>query len=189
MGALGSHLVQAIRNVPADIHVIDFDHVESKNESSQFHGKPGRGQNKTASLAKTMSFLWGKTIGKSGVRLTSDNTNQILGGAGLIVDCLDNAASRLLVQKYAQQNGIPCVHGALAPEGAYGQVCWSEHFRIDSEAGQGGATCENGVHLPFILIVSAWLAKSVSDFVADGTKRGYAISPTGVQVTTSEKRS
>lgn len=187
VGALGSHLVQAIRNVPADIHVIDFDHVESKNEASQFHGKPGRGKNKTAALAQTMSFLWGKNIGKSGVMLTSTNTKQLLGGAGLIVDCLDNAASRLLVQTYARENGIPCLHGALAPEGAYGQVCWDEHFIIDSEVGQGGATCENGIHLPIIMIVSCWLAKAVSDFVMGGLKRGYAISPSGVQVTTSEK--
>lgn len=187
VGALGSHLVQAIRNVPGEISVIDFDHVESKNELSQFHGKPGRGKNKTAALHQTMSFLWGKSIGKYGVRLTKDNTDQLLGGSSLIVDCLDNAGSRLLLQAYARETKTPCIHGALAPNGAYGQVCWDEHFTIDSEVGQGGATCENGAHLPFIMITSAWLAKSVSDFVLSGIKRGYAISPLGVQVTTSEQ--
>ena len=188
VGALGSHLVQAIRNVPAEIHVIDFDSVESKNEASQFHGKPGRGKNKTTAIAQTMSFLWGKTIYKSGVKLAHDNVKQLLGGAGLLVDCLDNAASRLLVQTYARENGIPCVHGALAPNGEYGQVSWGDHFKVDSEVGQGGATCENGLHLPFIMIVSCWLAKAVSDFAVNGLRRGYAVSPSGVQVTTSEKR-
>jgi hypothetical protein len=168
--------------------VVDFDHVESKNEASQFHGKPSRGKNKTAALCQTMSFLWGKNIGKSGIRLTSDNTKQILGPANLIIDCLDNAQSRTLVQMYARENGVPCLHGALSPNGEFGQVAWSEHFVIDSEVGQGGATCENGIHLPFIMMTSCWLAKAASDFVSGGVKRGYAITPVSVQVTTSEKR-
>ena len=41
VGALGSHVVQLLRNADATIRVIDFDKVEQKNVASQFHGKPG----------------------------------------------------------------------------------------------------------------------------------------------------
>lgn len=50
VGALGSHLVQFIRNEQVDIRIIDFDRVEQKNVMSQFHGKPGVGKSKVAAL-------------------------------------------------------------------------------------------------------------------------------------------
>ena len=37
VGALGSHLLLAARNVPAEWKIVDFDSVEMKNIQSQFH--------------------------------------------------------------------------------------------------------------------------------------------------------
>jgi len=137
VGALGSHLVQFIRNEAVDVKVIDMDRVEQKNVASQFHGKPGVGKSKVAALQQTMDFLFKRPIATISNKLVAANIDVILKGASLVVDCLDNGTSRKLVQDHARARGLPCLHGALAPGGAFGRSIWDEHFVVDSEVGGG----------------------------------------------------
>jgi molybdopterin/thiamine biosynthesis adenylyltransferase len=188
VGALGSHVVQFLRNVKAEICVIDFDRVEMKNVSSQFHAKNTVGKKKTEGLARSMSFLYGTKLRAIPHRLTADNVTGLLGGADLVIDCLDNAASRRLVQNYCHDVGepgtgkgaIPCLHGALDAAGSFGRVIWSDGFVIDEEGAQGAATCEDGEFLPFIAITAAYLARSAQLFLDTGKQVGFSISPTNV---------
>lgn len=180
VGALGSHLVQFLRNEDAELKVIDFDRVEQKNVLSQFHSKPSVGKLKAAALQQTLLFLFGRgSISAVPHRLTVDNIDAVVHGSDLIIDCLDNAKSRKLVQAYSDQAGIPCLHGALAADGGFGMVVWDEQFTIDDEAGAGAATCTNGDHLPFIALVSAYLARAAQQFLRTGKKVGYSVSPVG----------
>lgn len=178
-GALGSHLVQALRNEAAELKVIDFDRVEMKNVASQFHFKNTSGKKKTEALKQAMQFCYGRKIDVVGNKLTADNVEQLLGGAGLLVDCLDNGEARRLVQGYAKAHGIPCIHGALAADGGFGRVVWTEDFVIDDGA-SGAVTCEDGEFLPFIQITASYLAFAVQRFVRDGRRVGFSISPAGV---------
>ena len=179
VGALGSHLIQFIRNVDAIIKLIDFDRIEMRNISSQFHNKGSVGKGKVQAIAQTMNFLWGLKVAGIPHKLTSENDDQLLGDSDLLVDCLDNGASRRLVQGFARRSHIPCLHGALAADGAFGRVIWSEDFKIDEEADAGAATCENGEHLPFIAIVSSYLAYSIQTFLTSGRKVGWQVHPGG----------
>jgi molybdopterin/thiamine biosynthesis adenylyltransferase len=181
VGALGSHLVLALRNEEAIIKIIDDDRVEMKNVASQFHFKGSVGKKKVEALKQSMQFCYGRSLEIVGNRLTSDNVDQLLGGADLLVDCLDNGASRRLVQTFAKKHGVACLHGALAADGGFGRVVWTDNFTIDDEAGAGTPTCEDGDFLPFIEIVSAYLAYAAQRFLRDGRKRGYSISPAGVE--------
>ena len=52
--------------------------------------------------------------------LDEKNSISILAGHDLIIDALDNVASRLLLQDKAEKEGIPFVHGAVA--GWYAQI-------------------------------------------------------------------
>lgn len=180
IGALGSHLVPLLRNTGATLRVIDFDRVEQKNVASQFHGKTSVGKSKVLGLQQTMQLLFGVKLETIPHKLTSDNVRQLLGGADLVVDALDNGASRRVVQQFVRAEGIPCLHGALAADGAFGAVVWDSKFRIDDEPGEGVATCENGAHLPFIALTAALLAKSVQAFLEDGKQAGYSIHAGGV---------
>jgi len=177
VGALGSHLVQFIRNEKVDIKVIDFDRVEQKNVMSQFHGKPGVGKNKVAALQQTMDFLFKRQIAVVSNKLVAENIDALMRRATLVVDCLDNGPSRKLVQDYVREHGLPCLHGALAPGGAFGRSIWDDQFVIDSEVGAGAATCEDGEFLPFIALTAAYMARSVQLFLKDGKKVGFSISP------------
>lgn len=181
VGALGSHLVQFLRSEDVKIKVIDFDRVEQKNVQSQFHGKPSVGKLKVASLKQSMQFLYGTQIDCVSHKLVQDNVDPLLSNS-LVVDCLDNGESRKIIQDFVRSGpgSTHCLHGALAPDGSFGRVIWDEQFVIDSEAGQGGATCENGEFLPFIAITSAYLARAVQIFLATGKKVGFSISPNGV---------
>jgi predicted ThiF/HesA family dinucleotide-utilizing enzyme len=177
VGALGSHLVPLLRNTGSDIAVVDFDRVEQKNVLSQFHPASTVGKKKVASVQQTANFLFGLRVRAIPHKLVEGNAKEILGGSDLVVDCLDNAAGRAIVQGYVRSASIPCLHGALAQDGAFGMSVWDESFKIDSEAGLGAATCEDGAHLPFIALTAAHMARSVQIFLESGKKVGFSISP------------
>lgn len=181
IGALGSHLVQALRNEKATLRVIDDDRVEIKNVASQFHFKGGVGKKKVDALKQAMDFSYGLKLEVIGNRLVDDNAIQLLGGSDLIVDCVDNGATRRLIQEFARATKIPCVHGALAADGSFGRVIWTEQFVVDDEGGTGVATCEDGAFLPFIMLVSSYLALAVQRWIS-GRKIGFSVAPTHVEI-------
>src|SRR5439155_16869847 len=82
------------------------------------------------------------------VKLSVLNVDTILGEAGLVVECFDNAESRRVVQNYVRSKQKPCVHAGLAANGDFGVVRWDNHFAIDDEGALGQATCEGRRLLP-----------------------------------------
>jgi len=204
VGALGSHFVQFLRSEDVEFKLVDFDRVEQKNTLSQFHGKPGVGKLKVQALQQTANLLWGMKLEVNSNKLTEENAEQLLSGADLIVDCLDNAEARRIIQHYVRlPTGIalkikvtpekvessgtsimtPCLHGAVDGEGSFGRVVWDEGFVIDSGSAPGTPTCEDGENLPFIASVAAYMARSCQAFLRRAVRIGYQISPGGVTIT------
>ncbi|MEM6990244.1 MAG: ThiF family adenylyltransferase [Myxococcota bacterium] len=181
VGALGSTAAVACRNLDATLRLIDFDRVESKNLLAQAFVKQSVGKNKATALKLQLQNFFGVKVEAFGVRVAEANAAELLGEADLIVDCFDNAASRAVLSTYVRANDKACVHAALSADGTYGMVRWDEDFTPDAEDEEGQATCEGGEHLPFIGIVAATLARTIQEFVADGTKRDSMISLSGVQ--------
>jgi molybdopterin/thiamine biosynthesis adenylyltransferase len=179
VGALGSHVVQLLRNVGATIRVIDFDRVEQKNVASQFHAKQSVGKSKVVGLQQTMQFLFGTKIEVVPHKLVEDNAKQLLGNADLVIDCLDNAVSRRILQSFVRAGGTACLHGALAADGTFGRVVWDEDFTIDEEPSEGAATCDDGDHLPFIATTASLVAQAAAGFIQTGKKFGFQVHPGG----------
>lgn len=191
VGALGSHLVMLMRNMNVNLILIDFDRVESKNVMSQLHAKTNVGKNKTVALQQTMNFLFGTKVAVTiPNRLTKDNVKTVLSDADLVIDCFDNGESRRLVQSFVRGAprvdadgchvfGIPCLHGALDANGSFGRVVWDANFAVDDESSTGAATCEDGANLPFISIVSSYLARAAQVFLATGQKVGFEVHAGG----------
>jgi len=179
VGALGSHAALLLRNV-GKLKIIDFDRVEQKNVLSQFHGKPNVGTPKVRSIQQTMNFLFGLKVDGVPHKLVDNNAKELLGGADLVIDCLDNGAGRRVCQGFVRSASVPCLHGALAAaDGGFGRVVWDQDFVIDDEAGAVAATCEDGAQLPFIAIVSAYLARSAQEYLETGKKIGFSIHAGG----------
>jgi len=182
VGALGSHVVQFLRSCEIKLKVIDFDRVEQKNVLSQFHGKTHVGKSKVQALSQIMNMMWGVKLETVSNKLTADNVEALFKGADLIIDCLDNGEGRRVIQRYVRETGVPCLHGALAADGGMGRVVWDEHFRIDDE-GSGGATCEDGEHLPFIGLASAYLARAAQEYLATGKQLNFQAFPVSAATT------
>lgn len=178
VGALGSHVVQLGRSLPVQWKVIDYDRIEAKNLLAQFHTRMGVGKNKAQALQQAMQGMFGVKIDAIPHRLTADNAEALLGDADLVVDCLDNAEARTLVQQFVRTRGIACLHGALAPGGELGRVVWDHLFFIDSEDAPGQETCEGGEHLAFIAQTAATLAQAIALYVGDRRKISTQLLPT-----------
>jgi len=180
VGALGSTAVQYLRNLDAELRLIDFDRVESKNLAAQWFVKQSLGKNKAEAARLQLANFYGTKAEALGVRLAATNAPQLLAGCALAVDCFDNADSRILLSDAARAAAIPLVHAALAADGTFGLVRWDDRFTADREDTPGQATCEGGEHLPMIGLVGATLARAIQDFARSGEQRDYLISLSGV---------
>ena len=183
VGALGSTTAVLCRALDATLVFVDFDKVESKNLQSQAFVKQSLGKNKAEALKAQLLNFYGLKTDAYGVRLTAENVAQLLDGAGLVVDCFDNAQSRKLVSDHARTKGLPLVHAAISGDGSFGLVRWDTHFVPDAEDHAGQATCEGGEHLPMIGLLAATLARTLQDFVAKGEQRDSMVGLKSVTVT------
>jgi molybdopterin/thiamine biosynthesis adenylyltransferase len=176
VGALGSHFVLFARNLEHPIKLVDMDRVEQKNTLGQFHSKMGLGKNKAQAMQQALQGLWGFKVEAVPFKLTPDNAEALLGDACLVIDATDNAAARRAIMGMVRAHKIPCLHGALAADGSFGQVVWDEFFKEDEEGEAGQATCEDGENLPFHAAVAAQMALSAQKFLKTGTKISYQMT-------------
>ncbi len=179
VGALGSHVVQFGRNWPVRFALIDFDRVEQKNVMSQFHSRMGLGRNKAQALQQALQGLYGLKVDAVPHKLGEDNVEALLGGADLVLDCVDNAPTRAIIQRFVRAHAIPCLHGAIAADGSYARIMWDPVFTAD-DGSEGAATCEDGEHLPFISFVAARIAAATQDFLTHGRQRSSHLHPGGI---------
>jgi hypothetical protein len=181
VGALGSTAVVLCRSLKAELRLVDFDRVESKNLTAQAYVKQSLGKNKAEALKAQLLNFWGVKAEALPVRVVADNVAQVCADAQLVVDCFDNLAGREVLSAHARAAGLPLLHAALAGDGSFGLVRWDERFSADAEDQAGQATCEGGEHLPFIGVMAGALARSIQDFARDGTRRDAIVSLTGLQ--------
>ena len=179
-GALGSHVALLLRNMKQGLTICDFDRIEQKNVQAQFHGKQGLGKNKAQSLAQSLQGMFGVKTVSIPHRLTRDNVSTVLADSELVIDCTDNLEARQVIQQYCRTSGLPCLHGALSADGTFARVIWSDLFAPDSEGATGEATCIDGEHLPFFVLVASYVALDAQRFLQTAKKWSLQITPAGV---------
>lgn len=122
-GGLGSPVLTylAVAGV-GYIRIIDDDEVNITNLNRQFlHGESDLGKKKADSAAETLRAL------NSGIKiepvcacLTEENAEELLSSAEVVVDCVDNIKTRLIVNEMCLRKRIPLVEGGIT--GFYGFV-------------------------------------------------------------------
>lgn len=180
VGALGSHVALFARNWEAKLVLVDFDRVERKNLLAQLHTRQGVGRNKAQALQQTLHGLFGVRVDAVPHRLGPDNVEALLDGATLVLDCVDHGPTRRLLAEACVARGLPCLHGALAADGAYGRVQWAPGFTVDDGA-DDAATCEDGEHLPFVARVAAVMAEAAQRQLQHGTQDDFHVRPAGLE--------
>jgi hypothetical protein len=180
VGALGSHVALLARNWKNPLRVVDFDLVEQKNTQAQFHSKMSLRRNKAQAIQQALNGLFGTKIDAIPHKLEDSNADALLGGAALVIDCVDNAKARRTIQSFVRKHKIPCLHGALSADGSFGRIVWDEDFAIDEEGKEGQATCEDGEQLPMFALAGAQVAVVAQRFLKDGTKQSYQVMPASI---------
>lgn len=177
VGALGSTAATLCRTLPARLSFVDYDRVESKNLLAQAYTRQAVGKNKAEALRLQLRTFYGVDATAYPVRLTEANIATVAKGADLLVDCFDNASSRLLAQRYAAEAGVASVHAGMAADGTFGLVRWGDRFVPDDTDTPGQATCAGGEHLPFIGLVAGRLAVAVAAYVRAGMQEDALVTP------------
>lgn len=97
------------------IRIIDHDTVELSNLNRQvLHWDEDIGKNKVDSALEKLKRLNHRVkIEAIKETITEDNVSQLVAGFDLIVDAMDNLATRFVLNKAAIERRIPFIHGAV----------------------------------------------------------------------------
>ena len=98
------------------ITVVDFDVVELSNLNRQvLYWEEDIGKKKVIIAQRKLSKLnLGTEIIPVFAKITGENVFSIVDGAQVVVDGLDNFATRLLVNSACVKHGIPYIHGGVS---------------------------------------------------------------------------
>ena len=122
-GALGSFQAAALaRAGTGTLTIIDRDYVEPSNLHRQWlfeESDAEEGLPKAAAASRRIAKI-NSTVKVNAViaDLTAGNIEDLLGGAGIILDGTDNFDTRYLINDFAVSRGIPWIYGAAV--GSYG---------------------------------------------------------------------
>lgn len=115
-GGLGSpvSIYLAVAGV-GNIRVCDFDSPDWTNLNRQILHNHGRiGTNKAISAKQTLEELNPHiTVTAFTDKIDADNVDDLVGGADLILDCMDNFPTRYVLNACAIRKKIPLVHGSI----------------------------------------------------------------------------
>ena len=122
-GALGSFQAAALARAGVGrLTIIDRDYVEPSNLHRQWlfeESDAAESLPKAAAAARRIAAI-NSAVEVRGIvaDLTARNAEELLGGAGVILDGTDNFDARYLVNDFAVSRGIPWIYGAAV--GSYG---------------------------------------------------------------------
>ena len=122
-GGLGGQVILLLARMGiGTLVVVDYDVFDETNLNRQaLSSMETLGKQKPEAAAATVSSINpGVKVIPCQVKLDSSNAPEILTGANVVVDALDNVQDRFLLERTTKKLGIPLVHGALA--GFEGQV-------------------------------------------------------------------
>lgn len=105
VGALGSRTVKLFSEEDIIITVIDRDLLMPENLKNQLYKKEDIGLPKAHAIKKHYP-----EINVLAVELTNSNIELLQ--ADLVIDCVDNLATRRIINNYCIKNSIPWLHGA-----------------------------------------------------------------------------
>jgi len=115
-GGLGSPIAiyLAVAGV-GSLKVVDDDRVSLSNLNRQvLHGDADIGDRKVDSAARRLIRLnSGISVEALAVTITEANVLALTSGCDVLVDALDNVATRFILNQTAVMQGIPLIHGAV----------------------------------------------------------------------------
>lgn len=116
-GGLGGQVILLLARIGVGrLIVVDHDRFDETNLNRQaLCSQEVLQKPKAGTAAEAVAAINpGVRVMAHPVKIDADNIDRLLTGADVIVDALDNAPDRLVLQAAARRLGVPLVHGALA---------------------------------------------------------------------------
>ncbi|MCM8779358.1 MAG: HesA/MoeB/ThiF family protein [Candidatus Omnitrophica bacterium] len=115
-GGLGSPVAiyLAVAGV-GKINICDYDVPELSNLNRQIlHHDKRIGENKALSAKETLKVLNPTiTVKEFPQKITGENIDKLVGSSQIIVDCMDNFATRMILNECALRKNIPLVYASV----------------------------------------------------------------------------
>ncbi len=119
-GGLGCNVVTQLAMAGVGkFTLIDFDQISESDLNRQFVHSGNEGL-KTKSMKQWISKLSQCDVRIINEKLTEENVIQFIKDADLVIDCLDNNNSRLILNDGIVKKNVPLIHGAV--NGMHGHV-------------------------------------------------------------------
>jgi len=115
-GGLGGYILEMLARIGvSSISVADGDVFAESNLNRQLLcTEKNIGIHKTEAAKKRVAEINSNvTFYSKAEFITEENVEEFLQGHDVIIDALDNADSRLLLERFAEKLGIPLIHGAV----------------------------------------------------------------------------
>jgi molybdopterin-synthase adenylyltransferase len=123
LGGLGGHISEQLARLGiGSLILIDGDKIDESNLNRQLFATEKNIGHYKAEAAKERLMLVNSSAKYICHSLLLDDTNavEIISGADIVLDAVDNIPTRFLLQKVCKKLNIPLVHGSIG--GWYGQV-------------------------------------------------------------------
>lgn len=172
-GALGANICESLARMGyANLTVVDRDRIEERNLSTQPYGRRDVGAHKARVLAHALHRAVGVEVDFEVADLAPDNLERYLGDQRLVLDCLDNGASRAAVTAWAADSGVACLHAGMAD--GYGEVVWNDEYRVPSSGRDD--VCDYPLTRSLVMLLTGIACEIVTDYVVDGRRRSLAVT-------------
>lgn len=123
-GGLGGYAAEFLARIGlGHLTLVDEDVFAPSNLNRQLHAlESNLGEKKAFEVKKRLlQIVSDLSVEVFDISLDSENAGELLKGHDVIIDALDNVKTRLIIEKTANDLGIPLVHGAVEQWNA--QVC------------------------------------------------------------------
>jgi len=120
-------------NVPLEIVIVDYDTVEERNVASQGFTPSDIGKLKCEVIAEKLSHYPMLTVSALPEKVTEENIYDIIQAepSTVIIDSVDNYASRRLLWQSSLVTKNPVLHLSMSTEGD-GYVAWNYGTEVDT---------------------------------------------------------
>ena len=149
-GGLGGGLIELLaRQGAGHIIIIDSDRFAETDLNRQLMAtERDLGEYKVIVAARRVSEINSSvSVTPYTERITRDNAHQLLKGAQVAVDGLDNLPSRFVTEQACRDLGIPFVHGTIAGFGGQLMTIFPEDSGLVSIYGPPDALPERGIEI------------------------------------------
>lgn len=122
-GGIGGAAIEMLARMGAgELNIIDEDYFDISNLNRQLMSSIETIETSKAITSKERVELINPhtKVNAFNEKLVEENMDKIMNNCDIIIDALDNIYTRIIVSRYARENNIPFIHGAI--HGTLGQL-------------------------------------------------------------------